>query len=120
MMFQWFTSLNKVEKRTFWACFSGWGLDAMDTQMYALSIPTLIALWGMTKGEAGILGTTVLIMAALGGGLDCRHLVGSLRAGEDPAGDHRLVFTVHLPFRLHRLILATAADPQPARAGIRR
>ncbi|QWA13406.1 MFS transporter [Sodalis ligni] len=67
MMFQWFTSLNKVEKRTFWACFSGWGLDAMDTQMYALSIPTLIALWGMTKGQAGILGTTVLIMAALGG-----------------------------------------------------
>lgn len=66
-MSQWFTSLNKVEKRTFWACFSGWGLDAMDTQMYALSIPTLIALWGMTKGQAGILGTAVLIMAALGG-----------------------------------------------------
>ncbi len=35
--------------------------------MYALTIPTLIALWGMSKGEAGILGTAVLIMAALGG-----------------------------------------------------
>ncbi|MFC3108956.1 MFS transporter [Undibacterium arcticum] len=66
-MFKWFTELTKSEKRTFWACFSGWGLDAMDTQMYALTIPTLIALWGMTKGEAGILGTTVLIMAAIGG-----------------------------------------------------
>ena len=45
-MFKWFTQLSTVEKRTFWACFSGWGLDAMDTQMYALAIPTLIALWG--------------------------------------------------------------------------
>lgn len=66
-MLKWFTQLSTVEKRTFWACFSGWGLDAMDTQMYALAIPTLIALWGMTRGQAGLLGTTVLIMAALGG-----------------------------------------------------
>ncbi|GAB7534315.1 MFS transporter [Burkholderia sp. 22PA0099] len=63
----WLRELSKSEKRTFWACFSGWGLDAMDTQMYALTIPTLIALWGMTRGQAGILGTTVLIMASLGG-----------------------------------------------------
>jgi len=66
-MLKWFTELSAPEKRTFWACFSGWGLDAMDTQMYALAIPTLIALWGMTRGQAGLLGTTVLIMAALGG-----------------------------------------------------
>lgn len=66
-MIPWYKQLTQPEKRTFWACFSGWGLDAMDTQMYALTIPTLIALWGMTKGQAGILGTTVLIMAALGG-----------------------------------------------------
>ncbi|WP_347557747.1 MFS transporter [Robbsia sp. KACC 23696] len=63
----WYGGMTGSEKRTFWACFSGWGLDAMDTQMYALTIPTLIALWGMTRGEAGILGTTVLIMASIGG-----------------------------------------------------
>ncbi|PTB19122.1 MFS transporter [Trinickia symbiotica] len=66
-MFKWYAELTKPEKRTYWACFSGWGLDAMDTQMYALAIPTLIALWSMTRGEAGVLGTTVLIMASLGG-----------------------------------------------------
>lgn len=66
-MLSWFTDLSKTEKRTFWACFTGWGLDAMDTQAYALTMPTLMALWGMTKGEAGILGTTVLIMSAIGG-----------------------------------------------------
>lgn len=66
-MFNWYSELSNPEKRTYWACFSGWGLDAMDTQMYALAIPTLIALWGMTRGQAGVLGTTVLIMASLGG-----------------------------------------------------
>jgi MFS family permease len=66
-MLSWYKDLTQPEKRTYWACFSGWGLDAMDTQMYALAIPTLIALWGMTRGEAGLLGTTVLIMASLGG-----------------------------------------------------
>ncbi len=66
-MFQWFSTLSRSEKKTFWACFSGWGLDAMDTQMYALALPTLIALWGMTKGQAGFLGSAVLVFAALGG-----------------------------------------------------
>src|SRR5882757_714567 len=64
---RWFSELGASQKKTFWACFSGWGLDAMDTQMYALSIPTLIMLWGMSKGQAGLLGTIVLMMAALGG-----------------------------------------------------
>ncbi len=63
----WFTQLSAREKRTFWACFTGWGLDAMDTQMFALTIPTLIALWQMSKSESGILGTSVLVMAAFGG-----------------------------------------------------
>lgn len=66
---KWYAELNGPQKKTFWACFSGWGLDAMDTQMYALSIPTLIMLWGMSKGQAGLLGTIVLMMAALGGWL---------------------------------------------------
>jgi MFS family permease len=66
-MLEWFNTLSRNEKKTFWACFSGWGLDAMDTQMYALTLPTLIALWGMSKGQAGFLGTAVLVFAALGG-----------------------------------------------------
>ena len=68
-MFDWFTELSKREKRTFWACLGGWSVDAMDTQMYPLAIPTLIALWGMTKGQAGLLATAVLIVAAIGGWL---------------------------------------------------
>ncbi len=63
----WFTELTAREKRTFWACFSGWALDAMDTQMYALTIPTLIAVWRLSTAQAGVLGTAVLIMSAIGG-----------------------------------------------------
>jgi len=68
-MFDWFTGLSKRERQTFWACLGGWSVDAMDTQMYPLVIPTLIALWGMTKGQAGMLATAVLIVAAIGGWL---------------------------------------------------
>jgi sugar phosphate permease len=55
------------QRKTFWACFLGWALDAMDVQMVAFVIPTLLPLWGMTKGEAGIISTSTLMASALGG-----------------------------------------------------
>jgi MFS family permease len=39
----------------------------MDVQMYAVVVPTLIALWGMTKAQAGIVGTVALIVSSIGG-----------------------------------------------------
>jgi MFS family permease len=63
----WFASLNVRERRTFWACFMGWALDAMDVQIYALAMPTLIVVWGLSKGQAGMLGTTALLFSSLGG-----------------------------------------------------
>jgi MFS family permease len=63
----WFSSLSGTEKRTFWACFSGWALDAMDTQMYPLIIPTLLVLWHLGTAQAGMLSTAVLVTAAVGG-----------------------------------------------------
>jgi MFS family permease len=66
-MFAWTRDLNTTEKRAFWACLGGWSLDAMDAQLYALAIPTLLGLWHMTKGEAGIISTAALISSAAGG-----------------------------------------------------
>jgi MFS family permease len=63
----WFTGMNVRERRTFWVCFSGWALDAMDVQMYAVVMPTLIGLWGMSQAQAGLLGTTALLFSSLGG-----------------------------------------------------
>lgn len=65
----WFTGMNVREKRTFWACFTGWALDAMDVQIYAVVMPTLIAAWGMSQAEAGTLGTAALLFSSLGGWL---------------------------------------------------
>ncbi len=65
----WFTELSSTERLTFWACFWGWALDAMDVQLYAVAMSTLIALWSLTKSQAGLLSTTALIVSAIGGWL---------------------------------------------------
>jgi MFS family permease len=49
------------------ACFGGWALDAFDVQMYSFVIPTVIALWGLSRGEAGLIGTVTLLISSFGG-----------------------------------------------------
>jgi MFS family permease len=66
-MANWFTSMNVRERRTFAACFSGWALDAMDVQLYAVVMPTLIGLWHMSQAQAGTLGTAALLFSSVGG-----------------------------------------------------
>ena len=41
----------------------------MDVQLYSFVIPTLIAIWGITRGQAGELGTAALLVSAVGGWL---------------------------------------------------
>jgi len=66
-MFGWYKHTTPSEKRAFWSCKIGYGLDAMDTQFLSFVIPTLIATWGLSKGEAGLIGTVTLLTSALGG-----------------------------------------------------
>jgi MFS family permease len=66
-MFDWYKSLNSDGRRTFWACFGGYALDALDVQVYSFAIPVLITVWGMTKGQAGLLATVTLVLSAVGG-----------------------------------------------------
>ena len=63
------TSLTPTERRAFAACAGGWALDAMDVQLYSFVIPTLIAIWGITRAQAGALGTAALLVSAVGGWL---------------------------------------------------
>ena len=35
----WYAELAPSEKRTFWACFGGWALDAYDVQIFSFAIP---------------------------------------------------------------------------------
>ena len=66
-MSNWFTDMSKRERRTFWACFSGWALDAMDVQLYAVAMPTLIGVLAMSRAQAGMLATSALILSSAGG-----------------------------------------------------
>ena len=66
-MFAWYEEASGAERRTFWGCFGGWALDAMDVQLYSLVIPTLIAAWGISKTQAGLLATSALLLSAVGG-----------------------------------------------------
>jgi MFS family permease len=63
----WYRELPAVEKRTIWACWAGWVLDAFDLMIYATAMPVLIKLWSMTNQEAGLLATAALVSSALGG-----------------------------------------------------
>lgn len=66
-MFDWYRKGSPRERKTFWACYSGWALDSYDMQMFSFLLPTIIALWGLTKAEAGMVGTAALLSAAVGG-----------------------------------------------------
>jgi MFS family permease len=65
--FQWFTELSTRERRTLYAGFGGYAVDAFDFMIYSFLIPTLIATWGMSKSEAGMIATSSLISSAIGG-----------------------------------------------------
>jgi MFS family permease len=66
-MLAWFGELTPRERRTMGACFGGWGLDALDVQIFSFVIPTLLSVWHISTGQAGLLGTVTLLVSAFGG-----------------------------------------------------
>lgn len=66
-IFNWYRQVSPLERKTFWACFSGWGLDALDVQMFTLAIPALIAAYGIDKTQAGLISGVTLVASAIGG-----------------------------------------------------
>ena len=65
----WIVELTPTERSTLVATFGGWALDGMDVMVYSFVIPTLIATWSISKGQAGMLGTVALLISAFGGWL---------------------------------------------------
>lgn len=66
-MLAWFRDLTATERRTMIACFGGWSLDALDVQIFTFVIPSLLAVWGITTAEAGVLATVTLVVSSIGG-----------------------------------------------------
>src|ERR1700723_2027921 len=66
-MLAWYRDLTGKERSTMLACFGGGSLDAFDVQMYSFVIPTVIGIWGLSRGEAGLIGTVTLLISSFGG-----------------------------------------------------
>ena len=65
----WIRQLSQRERSTLAATFAGWMLDGMDVMVYSFVLPTLILLWHIDTSQAGILGTSTLLLSAVGGWL---------------------------------------------------
>jgi MFS family permease len=65
----WLTQLNRKERSTLFATFCGWMLDGMDVMVYSFVLPSLIVFWHISKGQAGLLGTSTLLLSSVGGWL---------------------------------------------------
>lgn len=65
----WLTQLDREERSTLIATFSGWMLDGMDVMVYSFVVPSLIVIWHLSKGQAGLLGTSALLLSSVGGWL---------------------------------------------------
>lgn len=65
----WYSRATAYERRVFAVCFGGWALDALDVQMLSLALPAILAVWGLSKANAGLMSTVSLAASALGGWL---------------------------------------------------
>jgi MFS family permease len=97
-----YRDMNVKERRTFWGCTAGWTLDGMDFMLYPLVIGTIIALWQVDRGTAGLAVTVTLLSSALGG-----WLVGYLA---DRIGRVRALQLTVLWFSVFSLLCAFAQD----------
>jgi MFS family permease len=59
--------LTRVERSVFVATFFGWMLDGMDVIIYTFVLPSLVSLWHITTVQAGLLGSSTLVISSLGG-----------------------------------------------------
>ncbi len=68
-MLSWWRELTREERAALVAAAGGWSVDAFDFMIYSFAIPALIAAWGMSRTEAGLVATSTLLFSAAGGWL---------------------------------------------------
>lgn len=63
----WYAELGPDGRRTFKASLAGWATDAFDFMVFSFVMASLIDLWGLDRGKAGLLSTVTLIFSSIGG-----------------------------------------------------
>ena len=62
-----YRGMNAAERRTMFACALGYALDGLDFTIYTLVLGTVIALWHVDRGSAGLTVSATLLCSAFGG-----------------------------------------------------
>lgn len=65
--FDWYRTASTTQRRTFWGCLCGWTLDTFDNQVLTFLLPALMAAWHFSKADAGLIVTSSLLAASMGG-----------------------------------------------------
>lgn len=60
-------TLDRPQRRVFWATFAGWGLDGFDYMLYTLALGAVSIAFGLNREQAGLIGTVTLLFSAFGG-----------------------------------------------------
>src|SRR5678815_1322070 len=63
----WWHAASTSSRRALVAASLGWALDAFDVMLFSLVLASVIAELGLTKGQAGALGSVTLLGGAAGG-----------------------------------------------------
>src|SRR6185436_4479621 len=63
----WWSEADSTARRALAAGMIAWMLDAFDVMLFALVLPSLSADLGLSKAQGGLLGSVMLIAAAVGG-----------------------------------------------------
>jgi hypothetical protein len=121
-MLAWLRDLTSRERRTMLACWGGWTLDGFDQQLYSYVVPTVIAVWGMSTGAAGTIGTVTVVTSSFGGWFagalaDRLGIRAVLRRQEVGRAASPRDAERSIPFR--RLAARSAAGGSPTPAGPR-
>ena len=101
---RWYQELDGGTRRAFWTSYAGFGLDAMDVQIYFFILPVLLGLWNLSHGEAGLLTSVTLVSSAIGG------WTGGLLA--DRLGRARMLTFTILCFAIATCLCGLAQTPE--------
>ncbi len=66
-LFGWWRAGTPAAKKALIAAAMGWALDAFDVMLFSLTLAAVIGDLGLTKTQAGILGSVTLLGGAVGG-----------------------------------------------------
>jgi MFS family permease len=66
-MAAFYRGMTVAERRTMLACAAGYALDGLDFTIYTLVLGSVIALWQVDRGVAGLTVSATLLCSAVGG-----------------------------------------------------